>query len=431
MRERSTPDDGLTELAQRIRAISHARFGDRCETTIVGLDAAMLEVQHRTLMCAQADSAVLITGETGTGKELFARALHLLGRRRQSAYLCVNCAQYQDTNLVASALFGHKRGSFTGAVADHRGVFEEAQGGVVFLDEIAELSLVAQAMLLRTLGEGEIIPVGEARPRHVNVRVLAATSRDLRALVARGQFREDLYYRLRTLQVRVPPLRARGQDVELLATHYLRDLGERGASRRRLTAAAGRALRGRPWPGNVRELRSVIETAYYTTQGESIDAPDVAEDPGDAPDAAVPFAAVPYGDVAIATAAFPAGAFGTPAAVAPRGEADGGEGASLIARLLQAMREDGRSFWTVVYEPFMARDLSRASVRAVIEAGLTATRGSYKRLVTHFGLAGDDYLRFMDFLRHHRLKPAREGEITDQWECPSVPADAARPLERR
>ncbi|MEO5816979.1 MAG: sigma 54-interacting transcriptional regulator, partial [Gemmatimonadaceae bacterium] len=147
--------EGFSELAVRIRELSAARWGAQRDTPLAGLHARMLAAQHRLLVCAQADSPVLITGETGTGKELFARAMHLLSRRRAAPYLCVNCAQYQEGQLVASELFGHRRGSFTGAVADHRGIFEEAEGGIVFLDEIAELSAVAQAMLLRTLSEGE------------------------------------------------------------------------------------------------------------------------------------------------------------------------------------------------------------------------------------------------------------------------------------
>jgi len=354
----------------------------------------MLAAQHRLLVCAQADSPVLITGETGTGKELFARAMHLLSRRRAAPYLCVNCAQYQEGQLVASELFGHRRGSFTGAVADHRGIFEEAEGGVVFLDEIAELSAVAQAMLLRTLSEGEILPVGETRARPVNVRVFAATGRDLKALVARGLFREDLYYRLRYLHVAVPALRERGDDWEIIAAMYLRALASHAGSAKTLSPDARRRLSAHRWPGNVRELRSVIETGYHLCGGNTIESDDVATDLDDAQ--------VVRSDVptpVTVTAVAPA----FPSVIRDRDA----QASAAIDALYRAMVEDRKSFWTLVYDPFMARDLSRADARAIVERGLFESRGSYKRLLAKFGIEGSDYLRFMDFLRHHRLKPAR------------------------
>ncbi len=391
---REDSSEGFSELAVRIRQLSAARWGAHRDTPLAGLHARMLAAQHRLLVCAQADSPVLITGETGTGKELFARAMHLLSRRRAAPYLCVNCAQYQEGQLVASELFGHRRGSFTGAVADHRGIFEEAEGGVVFLDEIAELSAVAQAMLLRTLSEGEILPVGESRARPVNVRVFAATGRDLKGLVARGLFREDLYYRLRYLHVAVPALRERGDDWEIIASMFLRALASQSGSAKTLSPSARRHLGAHRWPGNVRELRSVVETGFHLSSGNTIEPDDFASDFDD--DIAQPVH-VPM-PVAVSALVPP-----FPSVVRERDT----HSSAAIDALYRAMVDDRKSFWTLVYDPFMARDLSRADARAIVERGLFESRGSYKRLLARFGIEGGDYLRFMDFLRHHRLKPAR------------------------
>jgi DNA-binding NtrC family response regulator len=407
MARREPPMDGLTELAAKIRELSHARWGPHRDTAIVGLHTRMVEAQHRLLVCAQADSPVLITGETGTGKELVARAMHLLSRRRAAPYLCVNCAQYQDGQLIASELFGHRKGSFTGAVSDHRGIFEEADGGIVFLDEIAELSPAAQAMLLRTLGEGEILPVGESRPRTVNVRVFAATGRDLRAQVARGLFREDLYYRLRYLQVRVPPLRERGNDWELIAQGQLRSLATSCGTTKMLSDESRRLLHDHQWPGNVRELRSVIETAFHLCTGTTIEPADFAGDIDE--EIVAPPAAAPV----------PTPVFGVPAPLQIAREL-AAPGAATVAAVYRAMVSDKQSFWALVYEPFMARDMSRTDARAIVERGLFDARGSYKRLLAMFNIESNDYLRFMDFLRHHRLKPDRIATATTDDSLPPL-----------
>ena len=250
-----------TALADRICALSVEAWGADRSVTIIGVDPSMVALQQQMLQFGQADSPALITGETGTGKELFARGLYLLSPRRKQPMLCVNCAIYHDTQLLASELFGHRRGSFTGAIADRAGVFEEADRGVVFLDEIAELSLPAQAMLLRTLSEGEIMRVGENRARHVDVRVIAATARDLGAMVNDGTFRADLFYRLRFLRLSIPAVRERGDDWRLLVAHYLGRLNARHGDAKSLSDAALSLLAGQPWSGNVREIKSAVELA--------------------------------------------------------------------------------------------------------------------------------------------------------------------------
>lgn len=373
-------------LVGRLSAASRARWGAERETVIVGQDPALAEALGRAARFADAPGPVLVTGETGSGKELFARAVYLLSSRVRRAFLSVNCAQYHDGQLMASELFGHRRGSFTGAVADHRGVFEEADGGVVLLDEVGELSPPAQAMLLRVLGEGEIVPVGCTQAKRVDVRVVAATSRDLVPMVASGRFRADLYYRLRHLHVRVPALRERGDDWRLVVDHYLERLAARHGSRKLFSRPALAALAGYPWPGNVRELRSLVDTGYCLSDGAAIEIEHIAG----ALEASELESAARAGQWARVIGAPPEDVGRSPR---PAGDVYerlvGGEG----------------TFWELVQRPYLARELSRADVRGVVERGLVATRGSYKRLLPTFGVVADDYLKFMDFLRHHGLKP--------------------------
>lgn len=375
-------DPGSSFISRRVAELSRERWGAAREVSVVGAHSALTQALERAARFAEADGPVLVTGETGTGKELFARAVYLLSRRSRKPFLAVNCAQYHDGQLLASELFGHRKGAFTGAVGDHRGVFDEADGGVVFLDEIGELSVPAQAMLLRVLGEGEILSVGTTQSKRINVRVIAATSRDLRPMIESGRFRADLYYRLRHLQVRVPALRERGDDWRLVLDHYLDRVVQAEGSRKRFSAHALSVLGRYAWPGNVRELRSLVDTGYYVCEGATIE----AEHFGEALEGAAcseELRAVPV--------LTPAGG----------GRAVGAAAADPYARMLAG---EG-SFWDLVHGPYMERELSRAEVRLVVERGLVATRGSYKRVLALFGIAEADYLKFMDFLRHHDLKP--------------------------
>ena len=227
---------------------------------IVGRSAALRELLDRAMRVAPTEATVLITGESGTGKELIARALHAASRRAGKPFVPVNCAAITET-LLESELFGHARGAFTGATRARRGLFEEASGGTLFVDEIAETAPGFQAKLLRAIQEGEIRRVGESLPIHVDVRVIAATNQDLKAAVAEKRFREDLFYRLNVVPLRIPPLRERPEDVPVLALHFLEKHAERTGERKALTPGALEKLVAYPWPGNVRELENMLHQA--------------------------------------------------------------------------------------------------------------------------------------------------------------------------
>lgn len=235
---------------------------------LVSGSAAMREVFKRIGMAARGDATVLILGETGTGKELVARALHRSSARASRPFVAVNCAAI-PAELMESELFGHVKGAFTGATNDRAGRFREAEGGTLFLDEIGDMPLATQAKILRVLQEREITPVGGARVVPVNVRIVAATHRDLPAAVSAGQFREDLWYRLQVVPIALPPLRDRLGDVVLLAEHFLRRIG--GGSPKRLSSAAAQRLLAHGWPGNVRELRNAMERAAVLCRGMTIE----------------------------------------------------------------------------------------------------------------------------------------------------------------
>jgi PAS domain S-box-containing protein len=234
---------------------------------ILGQSPALRAALKAVTQVASTDTTVLILGETGTGKELFARALHKRSRRHDGPLVKVNCAAIPAT-LIESEFFGHEKGAFTGATGRRDGRFALADGGTIFLDEIGELPLELQGRLLRILQEGEFEPVGGSRTRKVDVRVIAATNRDLERAVREGRFREDLYYRLSVFPLRLPPLRERGDDVVLLAEDLIKRLSRRmGYAATPLTPADAALLRSLPWPGNVRELRNVIERAMITSAG--------------------------------------------------------------------------------------------------------------------------------------------------------------------
>jgi DNA-binding NtrC family response regulator len=243
---------------------------------LIGQDAAVRQLAELIERVAPSSAAVTVLGESGTGKELVARALHACSQRAGRPLIPVNCAAISK-ELIESELFGHEKGAFTGSAGARKGAFEEADGGTLFLDEIGELSLELQAKLLRALESGEIKRVGASRPLHVDVRVVAATNKDLLAASREGRFREDLYYRLCVVPLHLPPLRSRKGDLALLAEHFLKLYTPRGQVVR-FTPAALERLQGHPWPGNIRELRNVVHRALLFRKGPVIDAGDVTFD---------------------------------------------------------------------------------------------------------------------------------------------------------
>jgi len=239
---------------------------------LVGVSAVMREVFRKVRLYAASDATVIITGETGAGKELVAHALHLESRRRDQPFAALNCTAISD-QLLESELFGHERGAFTGAVRDHRGYFERADGGSLFLDELGDMPLATQSKLLRVLEDGQVVRVGSEMPRNVDVRVIGATNVALEKAVANKEFRADLYHRLAVLRIHLPPLRERSEDIPLLAERFLAQFSyQYGKPARRLTLEAVRLLQSYLWPGNVRELRNVIERVVVESETEAIGA---------------------------------------------------------------------------------------------------------------------------------------------------------------
>ena len=300
------PDAALGVVA---RAAEHKRIADAARRAaapgeqdsfhnLVGRSAPMRDVYALLEKAAQVDATVLLLGETGTGKELAARAIHYHSARREHRFVAVNCGAL-PAELIESELFGHARGAFTGAATAKAGLFEEARGGTLFLDEVGELPLPAQVKLNRALQEKEIRRVGESTPVKIDVRIVAATHRDLREEVRAGRFREDLFYRLNVIAVTLPPLRDRTEDVPLLAAHFL-DKHARALRRtlRGFEAEALVRLAGHGWPGNVRELENTVERAVAVASGERIGVADLPAEVAAAPAAAPAgaLAALPYRD---------------------------------------------------------------------------------------------------------------------------------------
>ncbi len=242
---------------------------------IVGNASALNNAVERALRVAPIDLSVLVTGESGTGKEFFPQIIHLNSARKHGKYIAVNCGAIPE-GTIDSELFGHEKGAFTGAVASRKGYFEEADGGTIFLDEVAELPLTTQARLLRVLESGEFIKVGSSEVQKTNIRVVAATNVDMARAVAEGRFREDLYYRLSTVQISVPPLRDRGNDILLLTRKFASDFAERYRTPQvTFDDEARRLLLHYRWPGNVRQLKNVVEQIALFDAGRLITPSDL------------------------------------------------------------------------------------------------------------------------------------------------------------
>lgn len=272
------PED-IVQPFPTLKEISPAGRGPKKDIKdIIGDSAPIQRLVEMIQLVAASEATVLIQGESGTGKELVAKTIHASSQRRERPFVVVECSALPET-LLESELFGHVRGAFTGAVADRKGLFEEAEGGTIFLDEIADTSHAFQARLLRVLQEGEIKPVGSNRSIKVNVRVISAGNKSLEDLVAKKLFRADLYYRLAVLPLTVPPLRDHREDIPLLVKHFLaQSAGKQGRVSMHLSPDAQQALVRHPWPGNVRELENLIERVVVTCQSSTINVSDLFAD---------------------------------------------------------------------------------------------------------------------------------------------------------
>jgi PAS domain S-box-containing protein len=263
---------------EEIERLAEERKGKFPFRDIVGKTPRIRQIFDMIDVVKDTDSTVLVTGESGTGKGLFARAIHDLSPRRESPFVKVNCAALTET-LLESELFGHIRGAFTGAIADKVGRFEAADGGTIFLDEIGEISPALQVKLLRVLQDREFERVGSSKTQSVDLRVIAATNRDLKAAMASGQFRGDLFYRLNVIPISIPPLRERREDIPLLVDHVLKRLKRRGLERvKAVSPEAMRCLMEYPWPGNIRELENVLERGMVCARGRVLSMEDLPDE---------------------------------------------------------------------------------------------------------------------------------------------------------
>jgi len=261
-------------LETRNTLLTHALDAAAVRYGIIGTSSALLQAIDELERVSQAQASVLLLGESGTGKELFARALHLSSQRRDAPFIKVNCAAIPDT-LFESELFGYERGAFTGAASTRVGWFEQANQGTIFLDEIGDMPLAMQTKLLRTLQEGTIVRLGGKSEIKVDVRLVAATHRDLETEVASGSFRRDLFYRLNVIPIRLPSLRERREDIHTLAIHFMNRANQANQRNVYLSPAALTRLEEHPWPGNIRELGNVIERLVLLADGPMVSAAEL------------------------------------------------------------------------------------------------------------------------------------------------------------
>ena len=355
--------------------------------SLIGSSRAITELREEITYIARSDGKVLITGESGVGKEVVARAIGAASPRADAPFVPVNCAGIPET-LLESELFGHVKGSFTGAYRDKPGKLESASNGTIFLDEIGEMTLHMQGLLLRYLETGEIQTVGADRvAMSTNTRVITATNRVLRDLIAQGQFREDLFYRLNVIHVVVPPLRERREDIPLLIDHFLQVLvtknnGGNGNGRngmahgnghgtvvRSISPPAVQALTEYSWPGNARQLQNALEKLVVTGRREVIELDDLPL------------------ELRVSS----------PLAMRPRRE----RRRTVVDDLFKQLTEERLSFWAAVYPLYMNREITRSNVRDLLHKGLEEARGNYKIVLRMFNMDTADYKRFLNFLRKH------------------------------
>ncbi len=340
---------------------------------LIGTSNVIFELTQEIDRVSKSDAKVLITGESGVGKELVAHAIHARSARAGRPMVAMNCAGLPET-LLESELFGHVKGSFTGAYRDKQGKLELADGGTMFLDEVAEMTLRMQGLLLRFMETGEIQKVGADRAvGRVNVRVIAATNRNLRDMITEGSFREDLFYRLNVIHLTVPPLRERREDIQQLIDYFLEQFTRNnGSSVQHISPEATKLLTEYSWPGNVRELENVIERLVVTGRNDVV-APTICR---------------------WKSASTMASACG------PKRE----RRRTVADDLYKKLVEDRESFWTAVYPLYMQREITRGNMRDLVRKGLEEARGNYKIVARMFNMEARDYKRFLNFLRKHECQ---------------------------
>jgi DNA-binding NtrC family response regulator len=363
---------------------AHQSSFGAAEALIVGSSPGIVELRSTIEKVARGNAKVLITGESGVGKDLVGRCLHARSLRAGQPFVPVNCAAFNET-LLESELFGHVRGSFTGAYRDKAGKLQLAQRGTVFLDEVGEMSLRMQALLLRFLENGEIQPVGsDAGTRRVDVRVVAATNRDLGDLIATGRFRADLMYRLRVIHIHVPPLRERREDIPAL----VRQIQDQAGRATTFSDEALAALRSYSWPGNVRELQNVVEQVCWTSSADIVRIDHLPE----------------------------ALRENQPGPVAPSRE----RRRQIADELHEGLAAGTFGFWDHVRQLLLQRDITRRDLRQLVRRGLAATGGNYRAVLRLFGMPESEYKRFLNFLAAHDcvvdFREFRTGQLAEREE---------------
>jgi DNA-binding NtrC family response regulator/tetratricopeptide (TPR) repeat protein len=339
---------------------------------IIGASKSMGQVFGEIEIAARNSSTVLIEGESGTGKELVARAIHTRSSRSKNAFIAVDCGAVPDS-LIEAELFGVKKGAYTGATSDRQGLLESANGGTIFLDEIANASFALQTRLLRVLQEREVRRVGDAKGRAIDIRLIAATNMNLETLVEKGQFRADLFFRLKVLHIQIPPLRARKGDIPLLAKAFLNQLNLENQTQKTLVIDVLNELIAYDYPGNVRELQNIVERTFYSTRGEIIGTVPFKSDK--------PVSRVEKND---------------------------------LESWFDDLSAGRKNFWSAIRDRYKRRDIPREQVVALVDRGLRTTSGNYKALASLFKIKESDYRRFMDFLRRNDcmldFRPYRRAE---------------------
>jgi transcriptional regulator with PAS, ATPase and Fis domain len=344
----------------------------RYASELSGTSDQIVELKKEIERVARSDAKVLITGESGVGKEVVAREIHARSLRANRPFVPVNCAGLPET-LLESELFGHVKGSFTGAYRDKPGKLEAANGGTVLLDEVGEMTLRMQGLLLRFLETGELQKVGSERAMGtVNVRILAATNRSLTGLIKQGLFREDLFYRLNVIHLILPPLRERRDDIPAMVRQFVTQYSQNNGHRvRGITPDAVAMMSRYAWPGNVRELQNVIERLVVVGQRDVIDVDDLPAELRNLAQSA-------------STSSKPE--------------------ASVVDQMYTQLTAERQSFWTTVYPMYMQREITKSDVRNLVRKGLEESRGNYRIMLRLFNMEPTDYKKFLNFLRKHQCQ---------------------------